>query len=292
MFRNSIKSLLVKYNRFSGLYLSMLERMNIATSKGAISQALRKIDEKDPETWEFSCFSQNGEDGIIEFLTSKILEPNKYFIEIGSSDGLENNSAFLAFVLKYGGLMIEGDAFKSNLSKACLERFNHGVKHIHAFMNAENAADILEKNAIVKNPDFFSLDIDGNDFYIMESILKDGMRPKIICVEYNSTYGPENAITIMYDPAFNYWKAHPTHWYYGVSIAGWRKLLGAHGFEFITVDSNGVNAFFIDPACFPNAFSAQIKKLSFKENFATYNRTRMSWERQFDQISKLQFHNI
>jgi len=44
---------------------------------------------------EFSNFSQNGEDGIIEFLSDKIFDNNKYFVEIGCGNGLENNSTNL-----------------------------------------------------------------------------------------------------------------------------------------------------------------------------------------------------
>ena len=45
--------------------------------------------------YEYSNFSQNGEDGIIEFLPNKLISSNKHFVEIGSSNGLENNSTNL-----------------------------------------------------------------------------------------------------------------------------------------------------------------------------------------------------
>ena len=45
--------------------------------------------------YELSNFSQNGEDGIIEFLASKLIKNNKFFVELGCSYGLENNSTNL-----------------------------------------------------------------------------------------------------------------------------------------------------------------------------------------------------
>ena len=48
---------------------------------------------------EFSNFSQNGEDGIIEFLSSKISNNDKYFVEIGCGNGLENNSTNLVLII-------------------------------------------------------------------------------------------------------------------------------------------------------------------------------------------------
>ena len=48
---------------------------------------LKKIND-----YEFSKFSQNGEDGIIEFFVKKLKNNNKFFVELGCSNGLQNNS--------------------------------------------------------------------------------------------------------------------------------------------------------------------------------------------------------
>ena len=68
------------------------QRINIVLSRGLAGLISRRVDEKKPASWEFSCFSQNGEDGIINILCSKVKNPNRYFIEIGASDGIENNT--------------------------------------------------------------------------------------------------------------------------------------------------------------------------------------------------------
>src|SRR5512141_2082867 len=89
--------------------LRSLQRINIALARGGAMSAARQIDLSNPATWEFAGFSQNGEDGIIDVLTSHITNPNRYFVEIGASDGLENNTSWLAVGRRYGGLWIEGD---------------------------------------------------------------------------------------------------------------------------------------------------------------------------------------
>lgn len=65
----------------------------MSLARGAATSALRNLDMSNLSSWEFSGFSQNGEDGIIDVLTRNIVEPNRYFIEIGASDGVENNTA-------------------------------------------------------------------------------------------------------------------------------------------------------------------------------------------------------
>src|SRR5574343_1307224 len=84
------------------------QRIAIALSKGAAMMHARNIDLKSPATWEFSGFSQNGEDGILDVLRKNLKVSNRYFIEIGAADGIENNSGWLVVAEKYNGLMIEG----------------------------------------------------------------------------------------------------------------------------------------------------------------------------------------
>ena len=79
------------------------QRINMALSRGAATSALRSIDLSDPDTWEFSGFSQSGEDGIIDVLCRNIKNPNRYFVEIGASDGLENNTTWLALARRWNG---------------------------------------------------------------------------------------------------------------------------------------------------------------------------------------------
>ncbi len=260
-------------------------------SMGGASAACRVIQEDDPISWEFSGFSQNGEDGIIDFITRKIKNPNKYFVEIGAADGLANNSAWLAYCRKFSGLMI--DANSKAVKKAKRLRHNLGVSYECSFVDQTNIVDL--KNKITySNPDFFSLDIDGNDYFLAKAILDSGIRPKLFVVEYNSAYGPDAPITIEYDKDFVLSKAHDSHLYYGVAIQGWKNFFESQNYQFVTVDSNGVNAFFIDKDEFESAFLKTIenKGLTFKENFYQFDKFRGSWEKQFALIEKMPFFKI
>jgi hypothetical protein len=265
-----------------------MRRINLSLGRGAVTAGLRVIDSTNPLSWEFSAFSQNGEDGIIDYLTSKIKDPNYYFIEVGTGDGIENNSAWLAIAKKYSGIMIEGDQISVQRCKQVIPTLNLGVECLHLFVDEDNAKD-LTNFALHKNPDLFSLDIDGIDYYIAKSVINAGFRPKIWVVEYNSAFGPTNPLTIEYRKDFNWSKAHETRLYYGVSIAGWKKLFLQHGYKFVTVERHGVNAFFIKPEHFDNTFCKNIKGLEFQENFYQMKMFRATWEKQFELIKHLPF---
>ncbi len=260
------------------------QRICIALSRGGAMMQARNIHLGQPATWEFSGFSQNGEDGILDVLRKQLLKINRYFIEIGSADGIENNSAWLVFAEKYHGIMIEGNPHLFERMKRMVADYNYGTECLCMFVTMETVHE-LKSMALHLDPDIFSLDIDGNDYYIASAILKAGFRPKIFVVEYNSVFGPDRCVTIKYNGEFVYTNAHPSHLYYGVSIAGWRKFFSENGYHFITVDRNGINGFFVDTDLFDNAFLNAVKPLEFAENKLQYKKFRRSSEEQFKLIA-------
>ena len=267
------------------------QRIGIALSKGGAMMQARKIDLTKPSTWEFSGFSQNGEDGILDVLRSQLMSANRYFIEIGTSDGIENNSAWLVVAEKYSGIMVEGNLRLVERASRMVGGYSLGVECRNMFVTLENVQDLMSLS-LHKDPDIFSLDIDGNDYYIAKAVLNGGIRPKIFVVEYNSVYGPTQSVTVEYRDDFAFTAAHLTQLYYGVSIAGWRKLFEPRGYRFITVDRNGVNAFFVDQTFFNPIFLEYVGGLEFAENRYQYKKFRMPSSEQFALIADQKFISI
>ena len=268
------------------LHLRSMQRVNMAMSRGAATSAMRRIDPHDPRTWEFSGFSQNGEDGIIEYLSRSIKVPNRYFIEIGASDGVENNTTWLALAMRFSGLMIEGDPDQAALCKYWISHLCSGVECNSFFVN-KDSVPYLRKLAVHWSPDVFSLDIDGNDYYVASSLLEHDFRPKIIVVEYNSVFGPELKLSIPYDPNFVIREGYAVSLYYGCSIAAWKQLLHKYDYEFITVDQNGVNAFFVDPKQVCMETFTSLKKQEYLSAASHDREYRMSREQRFNLIKDM-----
>ena len=267
------------------------QRISIALAKGGAMMNARNIDLTRPVTWEFSGFSQNGEDGILDVLRKKLLSSNRYFIEIGASDGIENNSSWLVVAESYSGIMIEGDPWLVERATKMITVYSIGAECRNMFVTKENVQD-LKDLAFYQNPDVFSLDIDGHDYYIANALFENGFRPKIFVVEYNSVYGSERSATIEYKEDFFYRSAHPTELYYGVSIRGWRSFFESKGYRFVTVDQNGVNAFFVDPQFFEAKFLDSIMPLEFAENLYQFRKFRIPSDKQFSLIQDQRFISI
>lgn len=266
-------------------------RLNAALTKGAISRSARQIALSSPQTWEFSGFSQNGEDGILDVLRSQLVHSNRYFIEIGSADGVENNTAWLTVVEKYSGLMLDGSSTFVERANRVLTPYSLGVESRQIFVTKDNVS-LIRDMALQLQPDVFSLDIDGNDYHIAEALFALDFRPAIFVVEYNSVFGPDKPMTIPYAADFSMVNAHPSLLYYGASIAAWNALFEKQGYRLVTVDQAGVNAFFVDPKRFDESFIDGVQGLNFRENLLQFRRFGAGHEVQFKLIDNMRFQDL
>ncbi|MBL7647398.1 MAG: hypothetical protein JNK74_14525 [Candidatus Hydrogenedentes bacterium] len=285
--------------------LECQSRVAAAYARAAATAAAREVDPTRPLSWEFSGFSQHGEDGIIDYLCARMLERNRFFMEIGSADGLQNCSAWLAFARRYGGVMVEGNPRLTARCKRVIRELRcHNVSAVQELVDRDNIEKLM-KRCPYRNPDVFILDIDGIDYHILEAVLSLGFSPGIVVVEYNSAFGPERAITVPYDPGFSRMAAHPTRLYYGASLEAWHALLGSRGYRFVTVDSNGVNAFFIHPRRFQDGFADSLEGLAFQDNLSDRNGATedvrragdwctplRDWKSQFELIRDLNYVDV
>lgn len=185
---------------------------------------------------EKCIYSQNGEDGIIEYLSSRVSNQSHVFVEIGCGTGAKCNSAYLAHA-GWSGVAVDSVERRAN---RYAKRFQ-GIKVLCQVVTPESV------NALVpRHPQVFSVDIDGFDFHVVQSVLSSGSRPAVFVVEYNASF-EDRCITVPYPlPVVD--KELAKFFYFGAGILAWRKLFARYGYRFVTVDSGGVNAFFVhDP---------------------------------------------
>jgi hypothetical protein len=280
-------------------------RISTSLSRAAATAATRSVDATDPVSWEFSGFSQHGEDGILDYLCTRMASRNRFFFEIGSADGLENCTAWLAHSRGYGGVMVEGDPVLLERCRKMLQGRIWNVQAVNLMVDAENVSSLM-KLCPYRDPDVFVLDIDGIDYYVMKRVLELDYRPKVILVEYNSAFGPNRAVTVPYKPGLSRWKEHATGLFYGVSIAAWRALLSQQRYSFVTVETSGTNAFFLDQAAFPDGFISAIRGTTFLDNIGDLNgATRpykdasgdlvlplRDWKAQLEKLADMNFIEI
>jgi len=132
--------------------------------------------------------SQFGEDGIIEKALQLIDGSNRWCVEFGAWDGCYcSNTHNLITKHDYEAVLIEGAVRRFEELKKTFSG-NDKVRAINTFVGFQlgNGLDeILAKTPIPVDFDLLSIDIDGNDFHVWDSVWS--YKPKIVVIEYNPT---------------------------------------------------------------------------------------------------------
>jgi hypothetical protein len=221
-----------------------------------------RVAEKTPENLAlqgYKVYSQQDEDGIINAIFKRIPH-NGTFVEIGLQDGTECNSLNL-LLNGWKGIWVEGDpAQVSRISKSIGTTEAPGIlKVINTFVDRESILQVCKESlAFVKSGtlDFFSMDIDGNDYYLVEEMLKGDFKPSVFCVEYNGRFPVGMNVKIKYNRE-HLWDMTE---YMGASLSAYTDLMGRHGYTLLCCNVVGVNAFFIR-----NEFAGHFKIYSESE---------------------------
>ncbi len=195
---------------------------------------------------EFRIFSQNGEDGVLQYLLSRLEIKNKYFVEFGTQDYRESNTRFLAQKDLWAGTIIDaGEEHLEYLYKRSFLGFDRDITALKAFITRDNINDLLDRAKVPDDLGLLSVDIDGNDYWVLEAITQGRLKPAILVTEYNSLFGSQLCLSVPYDPAFERFKAHASGLYWGASLPALARLATAWGYALVHCESRGANAFFV-----------------------------------------------
>lgn len=205
-----------------------------------------------------NIYSQFGEDGILEFIINRMQLKTGTCVEFGAWDGFHcSNTAHLWNDLGWNGVLIEGDENRfhdllgstsklSNVERVCEYVTPTGTSSIGAILASINVSEV----------DLMSIDIDGDDYHIFESM---EIKPKIIVIEHNPSL-----------PAFV-----DVHGPYGVplgaSVAAMKRVAESKGY--ILLGWNHCNVFLVDEEyadCFDDVEKDIYKLFDFSDQVLTY----------------------
>ena len=191
---------------------------------------------------EFRVHSQFGDDGVIQYLFSRI-PAVRTFIEFGVEDYTEANTRFLLVHDDWRGLILDGRPNLDAVVSAQGLPMLHDLEVRSAFITAENINGLIRDAGFSGEIGLLSIDIDGNDYWVWRAIT--GVSPQVVVVEYNAVFGRDRAVTIPYDPAFTRQAAHHSWLYFGASLRALCQLAEEKGYAFVGCTSAGNNAYFV-----------------------------------------------
>ena len=193
--------------------------------------------------FEFEVFSQWGEDGIIQHLTRVVDIRNRTFIEFGIGDFSESNCRFLLMKDNWKGFVVDSSRADIQRLKSSYYYWKYHIDAVEAFITRDNIDELLSKSGFEEDLGILSIDIDGNDYFILEAIRS--FRPRILICEFNAVFGPDRAISVPYEPGFNRTDKHHSNLYFGASLAAMTALAARKGYALVGTNSIGSNAFYV-----------------------------------------------
>jgi hypothetical protein len=186
-------------------------------------------------------YSQNGEDGILERIFELLDVRHGWCVEFGAWDGVHlSNTRQLIESHGWNAVLIEASPDKFAELQENSRSFS-GVtclRHFVTFDPPNNLDGILDRTATPADFDLLSIDVDGNDVHIWESVR--GYRPKIVVIEINPTM-PNHV---------DFVQARDMSVQHGSSLAAMVKLGRQKGYELAAVTTS--NAILARDDVFPS----------------------------------------
>ncbi len=197
--------------------------------------------------FEQKHYSQNGEDGVLAEIFRRVGTTDRYFVEFGVEDGLENNTRYLLQMQGWSGVWLEGSAEKALQASQTFAQLP--VRIFNSFIDRDNIATLFETAQVPVEFDLLVIDLDGNDFWVWQALAN--YSPRVVVIEYNASHLPGSTWVMPYDPNH--------HWdgtnHFGASLDALDKLGHQKGYRLVSCDSRGVNAFFVRQDLLKDRFS-------------------------------------
>jgi hypothetical protein len=202
-------------------------------------KSLQKSHKNPLNAYGQKCFSQTDEDGITIEILKRINSINKgVFAEFGVGRGTENNTLILK-AQGWNGFWV------GNEKLAISYKESEGFYYIKDYITLDNIIALVQKGLKSINKDkvdVASFDLDGNDYYLIETLLKNNFKPKLFIVEYNAKFPPPIKWIMEYNKS-HIWEKDD---YFGASLSSFNDLFERNEYKLICCNSHtGANAFFI-----------------------------------------------
>jgi hypothetical protein len=250
------------------------------------------------EDAEIRVFSQNGEDGIIDYIIQQLNLKKPNFIEIGVGDYLEANTRLVYEMYNSRGLIIDINKNLKEKISINVNLWKGNLSIIEEKVSSKNINNLLEKFAPTF-VDIFSIDIDSVDYWVVEKIKE--RFSKIFILEYNSVFGPKLEVSVPDIEDFSREEYHYSNLCYGASLKAYIKLMDQKGYYLLGVNRFRNNAFFINKEFSKDLFFPNISELDLHEltnaNFSesrnkSKNLSYLSRKEQINEIIDCEVVNL
>lgn len=218
-----------------------LVRLSANAEIARLKADIRAADNRRLELFGGSILSQNDEDGMIAEIFRRVGVTNRRFVEFGTGDGSENNTAAL-LIQGWSGVWLEGSAEHHATQRSVFDRAIRAGRLVtkQAFLTAENIDSTIASTGLAGPIDLLSIDVDGNDYHLWKAITV--VQPRVVVIEYNACVEPPIEWTMPYHSGY-VWSGRDAH--FSASLAALAALGNRLGYSLVACNIVGLNAFFV-----------------------------------------------
>ena len=181
-------------------------------------------------------FSRFDEDRILARYISELLPDTNHgtAVDLGAGDGVRWSNTYALFTNGWRGVGVESDSRRfTKLARAY--RHYPRVFACRNLVTPHNVVALLQSYEIAKDFEVLSIDVDSNDYWILQATL-GVFRPRLIVAEINENIPPPIRFVVKYDRDFQL-----RHHFYGCSIMSLADLCRQHDYALLELEYN--NAF-------------------------------------------------
>lgn len=239
-------------------------------------------------TWSIIAASQNNDRESKSLVRlAEMIDCHPTFVEFGFHP-YQYNSVGLT-KLQFDGLLMDGDPKNCELANRIFKRLGLKARARPQWItltSLDPIYDFVRHNG--GQLGVLNVDIDGNDYWILQELLKH-IEPEIICVEHNASLGTK-PITVPYDDGFMRYKHHDSGWYHGASISAFDRLLAD---EYALVENIvGLNLVFVRRDRLPPGLKALDAKTAYEECEPRNKWSSSRADEQWEAIKELAFISV
>ena len=172
-------------------------------------------------------YSQSGEEVVIQEIFDVLGIEKGHLVDLGAGDGFTMSNSRALIERGWTGDLYDGDP--------------KGAKDVRQLWITRDT--LAAPNILPGRCDFLNLDVDGNDFWLLQLCLASmavGINPSLIVCEINPIFKRDEAVVMPYNEAHTW--ANDT--YYGMSLAACEKLAAQYGYTLMHLHA-GINAFLL-----------------------------------------------
>jgi hypothetical protein len=217
------------------------------------------------QDFKMNVTSSHGEDGMIAKIFEIIGEDSRWCVELGALNGKHDSNVWSLIKEKgWNGVLIEADPtyFEKLVAEYKEVPTAHPINKFVSFEGDSSLDTLFSGTPLPKEFDLFSLDIDGNDYHLWDSL--SVYRPRVMVIEFNPSIPTDVSFIQPRDMSV----------YQGSSLRAIVELGKKKGYELIA--TNEANAFFVKEELFP--------KFGIEDNSIETLRTDRQFETKLYQL--------